>query len=331
MAGFLEKNKRLIDYKLTEHGRDKLSLGSLKYKYYTFSDSSIFYNEDTSTEKSFKVSSLKSFLPFEVDSNVNNIINPEYTLSSVISFDELDNNILFVNKSTNSTVSDYLIDFKYLDNKTLTTDNLERDISFDYSFEQDEYDFVNVGSYPTIKINTETLNNIEYVSKDKRFIDKTRNLFLPPVNKGGVSSTIVGDISLSNPIENIFKNFKTEQTLPEYTNRNDFMIKMINVIQSESNLHRLEYVLNEESMIDEDAYLFEIHRVNLDNTLDKFSFVNLGSFYDKKEYVFKSIYLIGKIFLTRNIKEEINEENKRYSFSINNDYSFVNMFTMVVE
>ena len=136
---------------------------------------------------------------------------------------------------------------------------------------------------------------------------------------------------MSNPIENIFKNFKTEQTLPEYTNRNDFMIKMINVIQSESNLHRLEYVLNEESMIDEDAYLFEIHRVNLDNTLDKFSFVNLGSFYDKKEYVFKSIYLIGKIFLTRNIKEEINEENKRYSFSINNDYSFVNMFTMVVE
>lgn len=331
MAGFLEKDKRLIDYKLTEFGRDKLSLGSLKYKYYTFSDSSIFYNEDTSTSKSFKVSSLKNFLPFEVDTNVNNIINPEYTLSSVISFDELDNNILFVNKNTNSTVSDYLIEFKYLDNKTLTTDDIERDIIFDYVFEQNEYDFVNVGSYPTIKINSEALINIEYVSKDKRFIDKTRNLFLPPVNKGGINSAIITDIALTNPIENIFKKFKSEITLPEYTNRNDFMIEMINVMQSERNLHKLEYVLSEENMIDEDAYLFEIHKVNSDNTLDKFSFIDLGSFYDKKEYIFKNIYLIGKIFLTRNIKEQINEENKRYSFSINNDYSFVNMFTMVVE
>lgn len=331
MAGFLEKNKRLIDYKLTEYGRDKLSLGNLKYKYYTFSDSSIVYNEDTNTEKSFKVSSTKSFLPFEVDTNVNNVINPEYTLSSVVSFDELDNNILFVNKNTNSTVSDYLIEFKYLDNKTLTTDNAERDIAFDYVDEKDEYSFINVGSYPTIKINTETLSNIEYVSKDKRFVDKTRNLFLPPVNKGGISSTINTDIATLNPIENIFKKFKTENRLPEYSNRNDFMISMINLMQSERSLHKLEYVLSEENMIDEDAYLFEIHKVNSDNTLDKFSFIDLGSFYDKKEYVFKNIYLVGKIFLTRNIKEEINEENRRYSFSINNDYSFVNMFTMVVE
>ena len=102
-------------------------------------------------------------------------------------------------------------------------------------------------------------------------------------------------------------------------------------MQQEKNLHRLEYVINEEQMIDEDVYLFELHKVKSDQTLDKLSFVDLGSFYDEKEYVYKNIYLIGKIFLTRNIKEEINEENKRYYYEINNDYSFVNMFTMVVE
>ena len=331
MAGFLEKNKRLIDYSLTEYGRDKLSLGDLKYKYYTFSDSSIVYNEDTNTQKSFKVSSVDSYLPFEVDTNVTNILNPEYTLSSVISFDDLDSNILFINKSTNKTVSDYLIDLKYLDDKVLTTDNAERDIEFDYVFEQDEYDFRNLGSYPTIKTKVETLSNIDYVAKDKRFIDKTRNLFLPPINKDSSRSAIAYNIAAKNPIENIFKNFKTEYKLPVYTNRNDFMIEMINIMQSEKNLHRLEYVFNEEKMIDEDVYLFEIHKVDADGGLDKISFIDLGSFYDEKEYVYKNIYLAGKIFLTRNIKEEINEENNRYYFNINNDYSFVNMFTMVVE
>lgn len=331
MAGFLEKNKRLIDYSLTEYGRDKLSLGDLTYKYYTFSDASVVYNENTNTQKSFKVSSIDSYLPFEVDTNVTNILNPEYTLSSVISFDDLDSNILFVNKSSNKTVSDYLIDLKYLDDKVLTTDNLERDIEFDYVFEQDEYDFTNLGSYPTIKTNVETLSNIDYVSKDKRFIDKTRNLFLPPINKDLSRSAIASNIAAQNPIENIFKNFKSEYKLPSYSNRNDFMIEMINIMQSEKNLHRLEYVFNEEKMIDEDVYLFEIHKVSDNGNLDKISFIDLGSFYDEKEYVYKNIYLAGKIFLTRNIKEEINEENNRYYFNINNDYSFVNMFTMVVE
>ena len=331
MAGFLEKNKRLIDYSLTEYGRDKLSLGALKYKYYTFSDSSVVYTENLDTQKSFRVSSLDSYLPFEVDSNVTNVLNPEYTLSSVISFDEMDNNILFVSKSTNKTISDYLIDLKYIDDKVLTTENKERDISFDYTFEKDEYDFVRLGSYPTIKIKSESLANIDYVSKDKRFIDKTKNLFLPPVNKDFSSSIITVDAASQNPIENVFKKFKSSYPLPVFTNRNDFMINMINLMQQEKNLHRLEYVLNEEQMIDEDVYLFELHKVNSDQTLNKLSFVDLGSFYDEKEYVYKNIYLIGKIFLTRNIKEEINEENKRYYYEINNDYSFVNMFTMVVE
>ena len=48
MAGFLDKKKRLIDYKLTEHGRSQLSTGDIRFKYYTFTDRSIVYSEEKS-------------------------------------------------------------------------------------------------------------------------------------------------------------------------------------------------------------------------------------------------------------------------------------------
>jgi hypothetical protein len=335
MAGFLEKDKRLIDYKLTEFGRDKLSLGSLDLKYYTFSDSSIVYNEDYESLKSFKVSDISSYLPFEVDTNVNNIINPEYTLSSVISFDQLDNNILFVNKESNRTTSDYLINLKLLDNKVLKSEDDDREINFDYKDEKDEFDFHSKPSaYPTIKSYKTLLSNIEYVKNDKRFIDKTRNKVMPPTISSGGSLFLEENIFLDKPLEIIFKSLNIDDEIPQFTNKEDFVIDVINKISANRSIHRLEYVLNEEKMLDEDVYLFEMHNITSPsgiNTLSKLSFVHLGEFYDSKEYNFKNIYLIGKIFLTRNLKEEINEENKRYYFNLNNDYSFVNMFTLVVE
>jgi hypothetical protein len=335
MAGFLEKDKRLIDYKLTEFGRDKLSLGTLDLKYYTFSDSSIVYNEDYETLKSFKVSDITSFLPFEVDTNVNNLINPEYTLSSVISFDQLDNNILFVNKESNRTTSDYLIALKLLDNKVLKSEEDDREISFDYKDEKDEFNFQNKPSaYPTIKSYKTLLSNVEYVKNDKRFIDKTRNKVMPPTVSSGRSLFLDEDIFLDKPLEIIFKSLNIDDEIPQFTNKEDFVIDVINKISVSRNIHKLEYIFNEEKMLDEDVYLFEMHNVISSGdvkNLSKLSFVHLGEFYDSKEYNFKNIYLIGKIFLTRNLKEEINEENKRYYFNLNNDYSFINMFTLVVE
>lgn len=335
MAGFLEKDKRLIDYKLTEFGRDKLSLGTLDLKYYTFSDSSIVYNEDHESLKSFKVSDVSSYLPFEVDINVNNIINPEYTLSSVISFDQLDNNILFINKESNRTTSDYLIDLKLLDNKVLKSEDDDREINFDYKDEKDEFDFHSKPSaYPTIKSYKTLLSNIEYVKNDKRFIDKTRNKVMPPTISSGGSLFLEENIFLDKPLEIIFKSLNIDDEIPQFINKEDFVIDVINKISVNRSIHRLEYVFNEEKMLDEDVYLFEMHNITSPsgiNKLSKLSFVHLGEFYDSKEYNFKNIYLIGKIFLTRNLKEEINEENKRYYFNLNNDYSFVNMFTLVVE
>jgi len=339
MAGFLEKNKRLIDYKLTEFGRDKLSEGSLSLKYYTFSDASIVYSEDLDSTLDFKVSSLKSYLPFEVDVNTTNIINPEFTLSSMLSFDDLDRNILFSNKDQNSTLSDHLIGLKLLDNKSLIESLGNREISFSYELNpnREEFDFKNNSStYATIKFPRVDLNNVDYISKDKRFLQKTRNKYLPPKNSFKELKIEDQDPESFKPIEFLFKSFNTKSKIPEFLDRNDFISDLINILSKEKDVFKLEYVLDEEKMSNEDTYLFELHKIKSnqdDNTdkLQKISFIDLGEFYDKKEYSFKRVYLAGKIFLTRSLKDEIDPENRRKRFSINNDYSFVNMFTMVVE
>ena len=339
MSGFLEKNKRLVDYKITDFGREKIAEGGLNFKYYSFSDSSIVYKENVLSEKSFKVSDLSNFLPFESDVSVTNIINPEYTLSSVLSFDDLDNKLLFKNKSSNSTISDHLISLKLLDNKTLISESDDRAISFDYKLERDDFDFKsNINSYVTIKSGRISLRNIEYISKDRRFSQKTRNKFLPIKGSFKVATKEEKNPMASNKLGVLFKSFKTNHTIPEFSNRERFIVEMVSLLRKSDNIIKLDYVLNEEKKLDEDVFLFEIHKViNNENivgeedTLEKLSFVDLGEVYDEIEYNFKRIFLIGKFFLTRNIKDEINIENKRRRFEINNDYSFVNMFTLVVE
>ena len=67
------------------------------------------------------------------------------------------------------------------------------------------------------------------------------------------------------------------------------------------------------------------------NNLEKLCFINIGSFIDETSFKQFNVYLIGKIFLTRDIKNFIEKESNNLNYSINNDYSFVNMFTLVVE
>jgi len=88
MAGFLDKKKRLIDYKLSEAGREKLSTGNLDFAYYTFSDRSIVYSQNlTGSNGSIKSDSLESFVPFEADSHFKLKLNPDFSLNSTLAFE----------------------------------------------------------------------------------------------------------------------------------------------------------------------------------------------------------------------------------------------------
>ena len=85
MSGFLDKKKRLIDYKLTEFGREKLSKGELRFEYYTFSDRSIVYSQSLTDSYDYAFSdSLDGYIPFEANSKTGLIINPEFVLNEIL-------------------------------------------------------------------------------------------------------------------------------------------------------------------------------------------------------------------------------------------------------
>tara|TARA_B100000242_G_C43054108_1_gene492807 strand:+ start:1221 stop:2225 length:1005 start_codon:yes stop_codon:yes gene_type:complete len=334
MSGFLNKKNRIIDYKLTEGGIEKLSRNKFKFKYYTFSDNSIFYAEDFDNKSDNKISnSEESFLPFQTDSNVSFDLNPEINLDNLINFE--DRNLKFLTKTelTNKTLSDKIIEKKYIDDITVKNPNfLEDSINFEYKIEESEFDFGDnnfVRRYPTIKYVEEDIKNLNLIQDDKRFLDKLRNLNLPPES---TSNNLEEEEDFSLPIEFIFKSYENEILyLNEEDNRDSVIKKVLSVINSDRKLFKLDYKLNEDNIKDEDIYLFELHTVLENNNLEKLCFINIGSFIDETSFKQFNVYLIGKIFLTRDIKNFIEKESNNLNYSINNDYSFVNMFTLVVE
>lgn len=340
MSGFLDKKKRIIDYKITDSGLDKMSRGRFKPKYYTFSDESIFYDFDEKNTSDFKISnSLESFLPFELSRELEVDLNPGLRLDKIITFDDQEKTRMFSSLAqTTKTLSDKIIEKRFLDN--LTSDfqrGSKSSINFDYVDESVEFDFINrqtIRSYPTIKYLTEDASNLPYMQNEKRFLHKIRNLNLPPSN----SSIIGEEINETNniPIEFVFKSLEDKSlVLSDLDSRENAIIKIINSLEKNDNLFKQEYVLNEDDKKDEDLYLFEMHKVieveNSDDNLEKVAFIKLGDFIDKNSLKQKSIFLIGKIMLTRSIKDIVDPEDYTWDFKIDIDYSFVNMFTLVVE
>ena len=334
MSGFLNKKSRIIDYKLTDSGIEKLSRNKFKFKYYTFSDNSIFYSEDFDNISDNKISnSEESFLPFEADSNISFDLNPEINLDNIVNFENRSSKFLINTEETNKTLSEKLIEKKYIDDITVKNPSFtENSIDFEYKSEDSDFDFGDnnfVRRYPTIKYVEEDIKNISLIQDDKRFLNKLRNLELPPKF---ISDNLEEEEDNDLPIEFIFKSYENESLyLSEEEERDSVIKKVLNVINSDRNLFKLNYKLNEDNIKDEDVYLFELHTVLENNKLEKLCFVNIGSFIDERNFKQFNVYLIGKIFLTRDIKNFIEKEDNNLNYNINNDYSFINMFTLVVE
>ncbi len=341
MAGFLDKKNRLIDFKITENGREQMSKGDIRFKYYTFSDQSIFYEEDHDVISDFKISSsLKSFLPFEVDSELSYSMNTELYLDKIAKYSEVENNILFASGNVtqgflNKTLSDRIIEKKFLDTKTLIPNFSSRDIVFSVKEEKDIFDFKNQNyliGYPTIKLLEDDISNLETIENDKRFFEKLRTKTLPPITLEELDKE-----EEINGIEFIFKTLDIEEANIDINqNRNNVIVDILDVISKTKSIHKLEYHLNDDNKKSEDAYIFEMHKKEENETINeekltKLSFIKLGSFFKKVTHKEVSVYLIGKLVLTSFLDREKNPENFQMKYKIDKDYSFVNMFTMVVE
>ena len=314
MAGFLDRKNRLIDFKLTHDGKSQLSNGNdLRFKYYTFSDSSIVYHENHDSLKDEKISNSEEFfLPFENDSEVSIKANPELYLDGKVSYDNRDVNIVFKNNSTNISLSDFLIQKKYLDKKTLSIIE-NNEILFSSKEEFDSFNFVNnvnIRSYPTIKFLSEDISNLDEMLYDKRFLDKTRFKTLVPINTDGSQVDIEQKETKENfNVNFLFKTFDDPRlNLLESDSKNESINKMLNALENNTKVFFQRYNINQDFQKQEDAYII-----------------------DPSSGRQRSIYLIGKIILTRKITDSVNAENRQFIYNVDNDYCFISMFTMVVE
>ena len=334
MSGFLSKKKDFIDFKISELGIDKLSRSKFNIKYYTFSDSSIFYQEDLDLKKNFKISrSKESFLPFENCAIESLSINPEISLENTVNFNQKNAKFLLKTAVTDKTVSDNIIEKKFIDDATINLNSANlSSIKFQIKKEDSQFDFKNktfIRRYPTIKFLNSDISNESFINEDLRFKHKIRNKFLPPI----INDQIEEDEALKLPIINyIFKSYETDKySVEENDDRNTVIEKVVRALSEDNNVFKLDYKLDESNKKEEDIYLFEIHKVITNSNLEKLCFVKLSEYIDSKTNKNINVYLIGKIFLTRNIKDFIDLENNRLNYSIDNDYSFINMFTLVVE
>jgi hypothetical protein len=336
MAGILNKKDRLIDYKLTEHGRRQLMSGDIRFKYYTFSDRSIFY--ETNNIEGRKISDSEFYyLPFEVTTDPGLYVNPEYYLSSELTFDNADDNI-FNLRTTQKTLSETLESKKYLSvQKIINSGGLEKNENFVFERikTQDTIDFLNQTNsrrYPTVVSLVENVSNLNKVKKDKRFSGFLKNKLLKPINTDG-SDIVSGEEEkpYKNSLDFIFKTLDIKSNIQSGDDRDSAVIKAINLLnKNQDKVFAFDYTLNKNFLTSNDIFSFELHEIK-NEKLKKLSFVNLGEFFDKSSNNYKSVYLIGKFINETRVENMLNRENNTENRNVLSNYYFINMFTLVVE
>jgi hypothetical protein len=338
MAGFLDKKKRLIDYKLTELGREKMSLGNLDFSYYTFSDRSISYSKRLDQDNSFNISdsldsSNANFIPLETTSNEGIRLNPEISLNEILSYENLSSTRFYDTiVSTKKTLSEKIESSLLIDNLTIQN-KIERDFVFFSSKDvKSEYDFKSfnfLSQYPTIKFPIENIANIPTIKNDKRFKDFLKNKKLVPVNLNNDPVDVIEEES--NDLDLLFKNLEIENlNLEGVEEREKVITTIIEALEDDEEIYKLKYSISEDFVKDSDNFLFELHSVK-ENNLEKLAFVKIGSFISDKNQKQYTIYIIGKIVKSIKKSRNFNNENRVLTQGISQDYSFINLFTLVIE
>jgi hypothetical protein len=227
--------------------------------------------------------------------------------------------------------------------------NSEKEISFfDNGFLKNTIDFQNkVNTYKTIKKYSISKESLPVIALDKRFSHKTNFSILLPKDKSGNNLYNINQFKKLNDLDdNNTTGFLLSSYINKNTNTNDILSRdkeIINIIRSlekDDSIHKKVYELENNS--DENTFIFELHLLKEDqNKLEKLSFVKIGNFYDNKTLSTKRVYLVGKIINSREDTKDLDilfsfSEGKssltnQSSFAISAYYSFITLFTLVVE
>jgi hypothetical protein len=310
------------------------------------------------------------YLPLEVSVKDNNDFSKEFkfdpdskTYSDKYTFNIVNNNLV---QSGYEALKTYSISSKIKNQGIILTKSglMPDTLTFKIisSNEDSSFNFkntVNINKYPTIlNVNT-SVKNIEPLQNDKRFSEKINFLKMPPVNDVGESVfntnrfPSVVEFNKKSNIDFIFRSFKEKITFENENSREKTLSDILSVMEKSKQILKKEYSLIEED--DLDTFFLEMFEINVDETgkstpegvLEKLLFVNLGEIFDVYKDAYKKIYLVGKVMYNEKELEEIddiknknevvdkiigNESGYRYkNYALSNLYSFVNMFTIVVE
>lgn len=363
MSGILDKKSRVIDFVITENGRSQMQSGDIRYRFATISDKSIVYTKDhelSKTKKADITDSEKHFLPLEASASLNDEINKEFDLRNY--FLNGNNDILNVENFQNSTDFDtsvnqfiaelstgnYLKSLSYL--TTSSVINKETNLKFfDSGYLNNDLDFEsNINLYDTISAVNVQKRNIPVIALDKRFSHKNNFLYLPPVDLNGEdlyqkeNFKNINDLEEENTSGFLFSSYNKLKDNDEVQTRDLEIIKVLRNLEKNNDILKRVYKLEDNTDIN--TFLFEMFEVkSIKNKIEKLNFIKIGSFYDRKSLTTKRVYLVGKIIDTRDSAEDLDvlfnfnngninlDNSDNNTFAISSYFSFINLFTLVVE
>jgi hypothetical protein len=280
MSGILNKNSRIMDYVLTENGRQQIQNGDIRFKYFTISDSSIVYSNDEKSLLDQEVSNSEYYyLPFESSTDPDNDINPEYSLDNILNLNSIPSEVLsiadsaekFLDLNTNFTVSDQLINKKLLNTESLISD--ESLISFEEKSVKRKFDFkpsasssredINekIRSYLTVDKIEKSIDNIKRIFEDKRFSHKLNYKKMVPINKDGTEITDVKqDNDIYDPLLYIYKDLNVKTDITSESSRPEVIVSAVEALRNSNTTFKNYYKLTDANNID--SFLIELHELN---------------------------------------------------------------------
>ena len=211
----------------------------------------------------------------------------------------------------------------------------------------------NLNDYFTLtNVNSLNLSKVSML-EDDRFKNKINYLFLPPsnMNKDVITKNnkIMNSYNLAqdsrNPHKIIFKNFKSNTDVESEIIKNfmnmtgsddDLILEAIKLLENENfDLSKIELKFEKQEFDSE--FILNLSEFNNQNDgviFNKLLFINHGEIFDKNKQKNVQIYSAGKLLSSKteiDFDNNFNNNRDNGEYIIEDNYLFVNLFTIVIE
>ena len=290
--------------------------GNLNYEFASFSDKSILYEY----KGNILSEHVKNQNLFEISEDLSDNLNPNYIFnnSENINNEETSINIddeFFVKINSHKILSSQ----HNRENIKIQNKNIEN-ILFLNTKENE------IGKYISTVGNDININFLESITKDQRFVNKKKNLYLPPIN---VSNKEELYTSKKRKIKILKSNFLSQ-------NKDNNTKNLIKDLDKNENISKFNIKILNDVYLDE--FYFSIYEKEFNDDRFKNSKLivsRIDQFIDEKTNKSVDVFVVGKIFFNKDDTADDNENSIDFlnhnKADLYDNYTFVNIFTMVAK